>query len=176
MISACVVIFIAPPYHIKWRLLCYQGSMYNFCRHSKIQEFCRIHITFSCWNKPVLGGGGDYLVVTHAFLGLLVLVYQLPSFLWREDGHWRVPEKPVCWHRLHSISCHWALHAFLCAPASTSRDTSFVVVFLMIWTPCRGTFSLLGNDLLSLLPTVWFQPWKNLGNLIWFITTKMELR
>ena len=168
MISACVVIFIAPRYHIKWRLLCYQGSMYNSCGHSKIQEFCRIHITFSCWNKPVLGAWG--LSCGHTcFSGIASASVLAPFF--SVKGGWS-----LCWHRLHSISCHWALHAFLCAPASTSRDTSFVVVFLMIWIPCRGTFSLLGNDLLSLLPTVWFQPWKNLGNLIWFITTKMELR
>lgn len=41
------------------------------------------------------GGVGDYLVVTHSFLGLLVLVYQLTSFLGRADCHWGVPEKPL---------------------------------------------------------------------------------
>lgn len=41
------------------------------------------------------GGVGDYLVVTHSFLGLLVLACQLTSFLGRAECHWGVPEKPL---------------------------------------------------------------------------------
>ena len=85
---------------------------------------------------------GDYLVVTRSFPGLLVVAYQAHFFLMKERlSLIKSREAPVCWCRVFEGSPVTEHSILPCvSPASTSMDSVFVVVFLMIWIPCRGTF------------------------------------